>query len=235
VDFTILEASRKNMSAGYRLTDPGEDGIKRVSNRLIARLEDFQKTCANENITLLNETGYTVDEYIGDYRRMLERAVLPNLAAGKKVQLTYPPKKYAGEDPRTLTDGSFGGSSFYANWLGFDGNDMEAIIDLENPAEIKEISTCFLQLVNHIVFFPLSVEYSCSPDGKNFTPLKRIDNKEPLTRTNHRNDIQFYAWKGKPVNARYIKVTARNMKVAPVWHFGAGLSSWIFADEIEVR
>jgi hypothetical protein len=63
------------------------------------------------------------------------------------------------ENPQALTDGALGGSNFYANWLGFEGNNLEAVIDLEQETEIDTISTAFLQVTNHIVFFPESVTY----------------------------------------------------------------------------
>ena len=53
-----------------------------------------------------------------------------NLASLKKVTLLTNPKKYAKEDPQVLTDGALGGNSFYSNWLGFEGNDLDAVVDL---------------------------------------------------------------------------------------------------------
>jgi hypothetical protein len=72
----------------------------------------------------MNEMGYTVDEYLALFENTLQRAALPNVATGKKVTLNTKPKKYAGENPQALTDGALGGSNFYANWLGFEGNNL---------------------------------------------------------------------------------------------------------------
>jgi hypothetical protein len=116
----------------------------------------------------MNEMRFTVDEYLDFYEYTLARALEENIAIGKKVTLLQNQKKYADEDSQTLTDGAFGGTNFNANWLGFEGNDLEAIIDLENANDISRISGDFLQIVNHIVFFPTEVKFFYSEDGENY-------------------------------------------------------------------
>ena len=37
------------------------------------------------------------------------------------------------------------------------------------------------------------------------------------------------------IKTRYVKVVAKNLSKAPIWHHGADLPSWIFADEIIIR
>jgi hypothetical protein len=39
----------------------------------------------------------------------------------------------------------------------------------------------------------------------------------------------------KTVNARYIKIAAKNFGKLPEWHLGAGGDAYIFIDEIEVK
>jgi hypothetical protein len=178
---------------------------------------------------------YTVDEYLDFYEHTLSRALEENIAIGKKVTLLQPPSKYADEDPQTLTDGAFGGINFYANWLGFEGNDLEAIIDLQKDTEISLISCDFLQIVNHIVFFPTDVKYYYSQDGENYTSLGKVNNDRPLTEQSKTADIQSFRQNFSPVRARFVKVVANNLDQAPLWHPAAGMPSWIFVDEISVR
>ncbi|NOR76623.1 MAG: hypothetical protein GQ525_15885, partial [Draconibacterium sp.] len=132
-------------------------------------------------------------------------------------------------------DGALGGSNFYANWLGFEGNNLEAIIDFGKEMEFSSISTAFLQVTNHIVFFPESVIYSYSTDGKTFRELKKVVNLKPLSETSKKNDIEYFASTFSTVKARYIKVKANNIEKAPDWHNAAGLPAWIFVDEIIVN
>ena len=234
VDYAILEAARLNDPDSYRLAMIDDNGIKSASPDLIERLNRFRMTCQEGNITYMNEMRYSVEEYLEFYEYTLARAKEENIAMGKDVELLQKPKKYADENPQTLTDGAFGGSNFYANWLGFEGNDLEAIIDLGEMSNISHISCDFLQVVNHVVFFPLDVTYYYSIDGDQFYELGSVANKRSLSKQSKINDIQSFSIDFDQVQARSIKILGNNMEVAPDWHHGAGTPSWIFADEITV-
>ena len=234
VDYAILEASRAHISKDYSLTKT-VDGKVQINPDVVKRLRRFEASCEDANITLMNEMKYTVNDYLTLYKNTIERAKQPDIAYHKPVKLLTKPKKYADEDPRTLTDGAFGGANFYANWLGFEGNSLDAVVDLEKTSKVSEISTAFLQVVNHLVFFPVDVSFYYSVDGKSYTLLKKLKNKRPLTKDSKINDIQLFTVRFPQVKARYIRVKATNMKTPPVWHHGTGQPSWIFVDEIQVK
>ena len=230
-DYAYLEASRRNMGPGLQMVATNADGNKEIVPELKERLNQFTKTCKNNDITLMNEMRYTVEEYINFSKASMERAQLKNLADGKKISLATKPKKYAKEDPQALTDGAFGGSNFYANWLGFEGNDMIAELDLGATQSISFSGLAFLQVVNHLVFLPEKVTYYYAGADRQFKKLGTIANPRPLTRSSKINDIANFDLNFAPVEARYLKVHAHNMKTPPYWHHGAGLGAWIFADE----
>ncbi|MDN5202475.1 DUF4838 domain-containing protein [Fulvivirgaceae bacterium BMA10] len=235
VDYAILEASRRSLSKTFTMTETNEQGEQQVSKSLTDRIQRFHETCRKWDITLMNEMGYKVEEYVEAYETTLARNKQPNLAASKAVTLLEKPKKYANEDPQALTDGALGGASFYANWLGFEGNDLEAVIDLGQLMPVKEVSSAFLQVTNHIVFFPKSVSYYTSQDGQHYQKLDILTNAKPLSKASKVNDIQYFESRFEPINARYIKIKADNIDKAPIWHHGAGLPAWIFVDEVMVR
>jgi len=225
VDYASLEFAKKNLRLA--LANP--------KSELANKIKDFEETTRLGNITAMNEMRFTVTEYLEQYKNTLKRAEKVNLALNKKVRLLTNPKKYAKEDPQVLTDGSYGGSSFYANWLGFEGNHLEAVIDLEEEKEISEISSAFLQVTNHIVFFPTEVEYLSSLDGHSFKSISAIKNKEALNKNSKINDIAYFDYTGVPKKMRYLKIKAKSLKTAPDWHNSSGLPAWIFVDEIELR
>ena len=222
--YAILEASRKGLTEEYSL-----------SPRVRSRLEEFQTICESAEITMMNEMRFSLEEYIRSYEKTLERATLTNKAANKPVILLTRPKKYAGEDPQVLTDGSLGGNSFYSNWLGFEGNDMEAIVDLGQAESISHVHTAFLKVTNHVVFFPEQVEVSYSADNTTFHKLAAKETAMPLKPGDKVNDIEYFDFQFTPVEARYIKVKAVSMKAAPPWHHASGNPSWIFCDEVIIN
>ncbi|UII78287.1 DUF4838 domain-containing protein [Flagellimonas sp. CMM7] len=234
IDYAILEACRKNITTEYSLLVNNQESKKTINPMVASLLDNFINTARKNNITLMNEMGFTVNEYASNYMSALKIAQKPNKAKGKKVVTLTKPKKYANEDPLILTDGALGGSSFYANWLGYEGNDMEVIIDLGESQNISTISLAFLQVTNHVVFLPSSVSYSASIDNRNFTSLGNIKNPVPLQKTSKVNDIKRFDLAFEPREVRYLKVHAKNTET-PYWHHAAGLPSWVFADEIIIN
>ncbi len=222
--YAILEASRKGLSEDFQL-----------SPEVQSRLENFQSICQSADISMMNEMRFSVDEYIQAYGKALDRAYLPNKASQKSVELLTQAKKYAGENPQVLTDGSLGGNSFYSNWLGFEGNDMEAIIDLGQVESISHVHTAFLKVTNHVVFFPEEVKISYSTDKTSFQAIAGQETTHPLKKGDKVNDIEYFDFHFSPVQARYIKLSARSMKKAPPWHHASGLPVWTFCDEVIVN
>jgi hypothetical protein len=233
-DYAVLEAAKKGLSDTLTLTQTTSGKIQ--PNPFIEKvLKRFSKTINDNAIPLMNEMGYKPEAYISNYHKLFQVASKPNKAKGAKVSLLTKPKKYANEDPQTLTDGALGGNGFYANWLGFEGNDLEAIIDLGKVQEISEISTAFLKVTNHVVFYPESVTVWLSTDGKAYEKVVFQKNPEPLTKKTKKNEIQYFDWPFPTTSARFIKVQAKNMGAPPYWHHAAGQPAWIFMDELMVN
>ncbi|HMP95167.1 MAG TPA: hypothetical protein PKD90_19960, partial [Phnomibacter sp.] len=113
-------------------------------------------------------------------------------------------------------------------------NDMEFFLDLGQQTAFHKVGLHFLQVANHLVFLPETVNFYTSDDGEHYQQIATVTNPTPFTKESKTNDIQLFATEHATYNARYIKVIAQNMKTAPYWHHGTGLGAWIFADEIVV-
>lgn len=113
IDYAVLEACRKNLTPKYSLTTREQKGKASISPVIKPLLTRFEKTTKSNQITLMNEMGFGVEEYIDTYNKAIATASKPNKAIGKKVMSLTAPKKYANEDPMVLTDGALGGSSFF--------------------------------------------------------------------------------------------------------------------------
>ena len=224
LDFATLEFYRLNKTS-FPLSDV---------SAIQKRVDRFTTATGAQGIKINNEMGLPLTDYLQGYQKLIASAKEVNKAKNSKVTLAIKPVKYAKEDPQALTDGAFGGWSFYANWLGF-LDDMKATIDLGAVTNFSEVSVSFLQVTNHVVFFPTAVTFEASEDGINYTPIQTVDNVYPLVKTSKVNDIQVFATSSKSQKARFIRVTGNNMKSPPYWHHAAGTGAWIFADEIVVK
>lgn len=224
LDYATLEYYRLNKSP-YFLAD--KEAIEK-------RLSRFEQTTEDMKLAVMNEMGLPRTDYIRGYKALLNNVSSVNLAKGAKVELKNKPTKYAKEDPQTLTDGAFGGWSFYANWLGF-LDTLDAHIDLGKDQQFSTISISFLQVTNHVVFYPTRVIFQTSLDGRNYTTVETVENPEPLSPKSKINDIHNFSTSPQTLQARYIRIIAHNMNTPPYWHHAAGTGAWIFADEVVVR
>jgi hexosaminidase len=156
-------------------------------------------------------------------------------AMGKPVKLAFPYKdKYKGGGPFGLTDGLRGTKSHTdGRWQGFEGDDLEAVIDLGEAAIVSRITAGFLQNIDSWIFFPDSVEFAVSTDGRDYRVLGKVANLAPLiTEGTLTKDVAADAGNA---TARFIRVRAKNIGVCPPGHPGAGGKAWLFADEIIVE
>lgn len=140
---------------------------------------------------------------------------------------------YPAQGADALTDGLKGKVEWrLGNWQGFQGNDLEAILDLGVSKTIKQVSIETLQDSKAWIVFPTSVDFLISDDGKNFKMVTSTPTQVDIKDQN----IQIQVFSGN-INAktRYIKVVARQYGKLPEWHESKGSPSYIFADEITVK
>ena len=141
---------------------------------------------------------------------------------------------YAGGGPGGLLDGLRGSENFAdGRWQGYQGEDLDIVIDLQKPTQIKRISIGLLQQSYSWILMPERVQIWTSSDGQNFTLIKEIANTvDPrLEGTIIRDaDAEF-----DHLTARFLRVVAKNPGKLPAWHHAAGNDSFIFADEIVVE
>lgn len=152
-----------------------------------------------------------------------------------QVQLSavYNPQYNAG-GPQGLVDGLRGDLNWRkGGWQGYQGQDFEAVIDLEKEQEVHYIMASFLQDTRSWIIFPTEVEYLISTDGKTFTPVAKL-----YTETDPKDErvmIENYNGLFEKQKARYIKVKAKNFGILPDWHLGKGGEAFIFIDEVDIR
>jgi hypothetical protein len=149
-------------------------------------------------------------------------------AIGKPVKvLTEISDKYASEfQEKTLVNGVYETAGFGdGNWLGFEGKDMEAVIDFGKPTELTSVSMNFHNEVNSWIHHSNDVkvyakdksgewkiigEWSSRPKGKKIVNAKIMLEKGKYTE---------------------VKVVAKN-NIIPAGFNGAGEPAWLFVDEL---
>jgi hypothetical protein len=201
---------------------------------MTASLDTLVARCMRFGITALDENGTTPEIYRNLVLTWLERSLQPNLAGNKPVAIKTPAsEKYPVGGAAALTDGIYGFNDYHFNWLGFEGNDLEAVIDLGRKQKVHEVSVNFLQFNQAWIFLPVEVRVLLSKDGKEFSGEIIVPAADPPQKTG--SFVQEFIAKFNGPKIRYVKVVGHSLKVCPPWHGGHGLPCWIFADEISVR
>ncbi|MGZ3950760.1 MAG: DUF4838 domain-containing protein, partial [Flavisolibacter sp.] len=225
VQFADMEIAKTDMF--------GERGWYRIENgKYLLRperkqlLDDFYNCCKRNNIVHLNETGLTTDVYYANTLRFIDVQTEGNLAFQKPVTCKpLPDEKYSGTGPDMLTNGVKGTDDYKINWLGWQGTDVEVMIDLQKKVPVKEITLSSLQFPKSWILHPLRVACFISDDGINFENKGVVASNPDLTKEEQMKDFSFAV---AGVSPRYIKLVVEATKTLPAWHNYAGNKSWVF-------
>jgi hypothetical protein len=232
LEFAIIDISLRNVNADLTLFKK-EGEAWHVREDMMKRLEALTDRAIKAGVARYWEHG----NYPEDYRQTIERyarsSMQDHLALGKRAELlTEASPKYPVGGASALTDGLKGINDYHFNWLGFEGPDMVAVIDLEGETEVRKVEVDFLQEIKSWVFLPQSLElYATDGDG-HFYLVEKAENTIPVDREGTFTETVLLEF--NPLKTKRIKVVARNMGTCPDWHPGATYPAWIFCDEIMV-
>lgn len=158
-----------------------------------------------------------------------------NKATLKPIKANIEPTaKYAFGGINTLIDGKRGGGSYSdGSWIGYFGEDFEAVIDLQKVEDLSSVKIGTFVSVGDWVFGATSFKVAVSDDNINF---KEVFNKTypVLEATQETGVIDLVASFAK-TKAKYVKVSVGVTKSMPEWHTGKGRPSFLFLDEIIVQ
>ncbi|MBL7814648.1 MAG: GH92 family glycosyl hydrolase [Saprospiraceae bacterium] len=201
------------------------------SDPIISGVKYTQPIEVNETKTIKFEARRMVGNQM-QHSKVAE-AVFKKKNQKRSIVLTNPPApQYSAGANDVLIDGEYGITHWQlGGWQGFEGVDLEAIVDLKEETTFNHLILNCVEDQNAWIFSPAEVQFYTSNDGQNFT---LISSQKPIIKDTDGSHIRRLGAdiKGK---ARYIKVVAKPVNPIPTWHKGAGGKGWIFADEIIVE
>lgn len=153
------------------------------------------------------------------------------------VFVNAPVKRYGKNADVALMDGKKGIAGDYGNdWLGFEGNDMDATIELIKPVDVSMLTVGVCHEPNNWVIWPKTVKVCASSDGKTYTDwtiagLPMFNISDPMSGLGRVEAKARMDWK----NVKYIRVVVENFGTLPKWHPYVGEKSWVMIDEVEIK
>jgi len=160
--------------------------------------------------------------------------ILFNKATGKKITITNEASEnYPGDGAFTLVNGiqNTMGRGRSKEFLGFNGEDCEAVIDLGKEEKFSTVIVHTFRQEGAWIYQPLSAEVFVSGDGKNFSSVGLTDD---FTETKNGNGVMKVEFVMN-ATARFVKVVVRNWGEIKAGNPGAGNKAWLFVDEIEIQ
>lgn len=151
------------------------------------------------------------------------------------IELNYlPSEKYSGNGAGTLTDLQIGSNDFKdGKWLGFSGENLEANLTFEEVITIQQVSLGVLNMPYSWIFPPTEMKVYAALNPDYFQEVGTLNTDQINTRLeNGHRDLLI---KTKSIQAKYLKVIARNVGICPPGHAGEGEKAWLFVDEIIVE
>jgi alpha-L-fucosidase len=185
----------------------------------------------NQPISISGTTQFKVLAIDDSGRKGFVQNSVYNKAKFEVTLENAPHAKYTGGGASILTDGLVGKVDHAGGrWLGFEGSNLVATIDLGEERTIKNLEGSFLQNPNSWIYLPDVVSFSTSINGENFKSYFR----EKVV-SNDEAGVHTVVSPNKMKIARYIRVEATNIGVCPEGSPGEGNASWLFVSEISIR
>ena len=145
-----------------------------------------------------------------------------------------PDKRYTAKLDSTLIDMERGSTSQGdGKYLGYEGEDLDAQLDLGSLTEVYSVSVGYLSNHGSYIISPVKVEIW----GSVFSGQKM----KLLSSSQHR-DTAFISGSAQKLSnhviktpVRFLRIKVTNGKKLPDWHPAKGARSWLFVDEIVVN
>jgi predicted alpha-1,2-mannosidase len=233
----IIEYKNKtfNSTQAIKLKAINEQGLSvaySTSNQLPTRKsKKYVAPLTIRNTTLVRARAYSKTD-----SSELAVAALYKLNTKYIVKLqSTPNKQYSAEGGQSMVDGIYGDTDWRkGDWLGFQGQDLEVIVELKESESVKNIGLNCLQDTRSWIVFPKKVTFLTSTDGNNYQNIGSLENTVPADDYNIQiRKFNFGISPARPI--RFIKVIAQNFGTLPEWHDGRGFEAFIFADEITIE
>jgi hypothetical protein len=232
LDYAIIGIGSDQMFGprGFFDTTGGKPSLRKKMEQV---LEDFNQTCKLNHVRSVNESNLKPSDFYAVQKQMLDLQIEGNHAFQKSVTAApMPSPKYGHGDLTLLTNGVRGANDFRSQWLGWEGEDCDLILDLGGPIKATEATVDSIFVPNSWILHPASVSCSVSTEGVSYVDVGTVP-CDP----NERNQPLVKAFKFHlPATAiRYVKLHVQGTHELPAWHSAVGSKSWFFLDEITVK
>ncbi|MEN5059116.1 FN3 associated domain-containing protein, partial [Sphingobacterium kitahiroshimense] len=156
----------------------------------------------------INAANFGTDRMIGS---VLKQDFVISKSTGKSVQLLHEPNAaYQANGTATLVDGVYGNKQYFKkNWLGFNGKDLVATIDMGGPVSFSNVELNVVDQNASWIYYPQAVKVYVSQDNQNFTLVQEVG-KEVIAKSKGTIKLSF-----EKQHAKFVKVEVQHLNKIP--------------------
>ncbi|HQW11364.1 MAG TPA: FN3 associated domain-containing protein [Saprospiraceae bacterium] len=189
----------------------------------------------------------------GQFSSLSEQMVTLYSQIQTVVSIPSPDSKYNAYGPEGLISGDTASLDYRdAQYLGYQGTDVEFLINFGARRTLNTISLSTLQDITSWIFFPVKVTYSIGNDFQNMIEIGSIaysDKQETnsLAKRHYSLDIDSHIIdklgklyykkirRKKTLMIRCLKIRVEALKTTPEWFKIPGAQAWFFTDQIFIK
>jgi hexosaminidase len=228
ITFTALPLQNNVLQINLQSAAPGSE-IRFTTDNTVPTIQSALYTSAIEIINTCTVKALLFNRQHQSTGRLFQQSFRVHKAVGAAVTLQNKPIDRFNPGNTTLVNGLFGSNRYNDNqWLGFSGNDLQAVIDLGRPQRVQRLALEVLNYHWQRMWAPVTLQLLASIDGAHYTELYRQDSF-PVNGIN-KLDVSV-----TPLQAQYIKVIGTNKGGIPMGEYGAGGNALLLIDEIVVE
>jgi len=219
------QSEDNNIEVSIRGTSPGAQLSYRMDDGPVIPFRLPFTVSKSSHITALA----SVDGLVTDQKTTSFRF---SKSAGRKILMKTPPSPpYDLSKGMASLNGMLGSDQRFTDpeWSGWNGTDMDAVIDFGRNENISTVRIRFFHGPNSWVYLPASLELQGSVDGEKFSRI-HAESVPPG------RDIGIYeqTMRFPGTNVRFLRIIAKNHGLIPPGAIGAGQPAWLFVDEVSV-
>ncbi len=231
----VFKHTLKDVTFHYTLNDSTPDSLGNLVSRGPLKIEKYSKVKV-----LATKPGWLAS-------RVLEYKVYKSAFIPDSIYLlSKPDPKYSAKGGYSLKDFVQGARETGRRselpdytWLGYLGNDLEALFEFKKPISPKGITFSYLRKTDSDVFPPVSIEVFAGNSPNALSRVALVKPEKPDTKNGHTQmgqDIPL-----KPGNYKYYKVKALSLRHLPKYLLkndkkeevvNKGKPAWLRVDEI---
>jgi len=176
-----------------------------------------------------------IAEKEGNFSFFTATAEVFEVVAFKELKLANNPSgKYPGKGEYTLFDGIKGSANFKdGKWLGFEGDDLQFIIDFGKVKNVSRISVNCLTNEESWIFAPKQIDCFAIENGETFS--KQGSLSESDIKLQSIGNLNTFVLNTASFESQYLKIIVHNTGICPIGNAGAGNKAWLFVDEIIIE